>query len=84
MHGLLHSRRNIEAYVVLNCLWPGKSIICCPGVRRLRATRFINVCANQCNRHIITGAAVLEVYFWGRGRGAGWEEVGIGRWKGVT
>ena len=35
-------------------------MIWCPGLRSLKATWFINVCAGECNRYIITGDALLK------------------------
>ena len=54
-------------------------MICCPGLRSLKATWFINVCAGECNRYIITGDALLKALLlgemWratGEGGGGNW------------
>ena len=33
MHVLPHLRRNLKNLNILNCLCPGESMICCPGLR---------------------------------------------------
>ena len=80
LHVLPHLCRNHKKNPnVLNCLWPGESMICCPGLRSLKATWFINVCAGECNRYIITGDALLKGLLLGemwRATGAG----GGGTW----
>ena len=59
-------------------------MICCPGLRSLKATWFINVCAGECNRYIITGDALLKSFSFGEmwratgegGGGNGWMGMG--------
>ena len=56
-------------------------MICCPSLRSLKATWFINVCPEECNRYIIIGDALLKGLLLGGNvegnRGGGkWELVG--------
>ena len=53
-------------------------MICCPGLRRLKATWFINVCAGECKRYIITGDALLKGLLLG---GDVEDDRGAGRWE---
>ena len=75
MHVLTHLCRNLKNKVKcfeLPVAWPGHDML--PGLRSLKATWFINVCAGECKRYIITGDALLK----GLLLGEVWRATGVG------